>query len=660
MGLKEFHEDAAQLHDEYDALARDIIRTLPEEEWPVWVKNRMNSWLWGNPKPVKIPNPSSPLDQPSQGVDSFPEEWLKNEDLYYESKWKVAAGLGLPATYTPHDPYDIQGKKPLIDSMEVPWWDMPPDQAKQVLVNAFRATMLSPRMNLKSNAILYQSLMDIPAEESDPDVFEQRIRALKSKWDAQGQTDLFMENPEEETIDPNQMLPGRFMPGFWGNIRRLANLGPFMDEIYSAAMDDIKNGGTGEIFRDRIIKLNIPGVGAKVGSFAWLALAPNTSELATLDVHMMRHLNQKGDSPSNLNHYLQLENQLRNERDETYGTEIPLAHYQWAVWDARRTPGYHQDHTPLRSYQPVPFTEVHWPPTARPPRPIKRQQFPEDQLSLIGRWSRVPGWSLYKTAAESYTIQGKIVAGVPGVNAQGTAVRPDQQSRDEIEAIISDLYGHEQDAQRQRQLIPEWALNRGGKVGADFAPGPGGVGTTYAGTVICVSEWVDVRDNWLLEHPACRGIVAQKGGAASHGVVVARQRNIAIVVDVPEAASIRPGDQLQVLSENAIIHVNGGTAGEFGEAQTADIPIIRWAWSKGNTMTAPVPQNDPEAGILHPQMVKTLHRQGQWDRQDSAIGFIFPDGRVQMVGNLSDQDALVAWLNTLHPITTVEHGFSNE
>lgn len=382
--LSDFYDDAARMHDEYDALARDIVRTLPEHEWPVWVKNRYRMWNYGPTVPVKLPNPPDPMDEP--GKDVFPEDWLA----------KIAAGLGIPADYTPDDPYDIAGKTPLINAMQVDWWDMPPEQAKQIIVNAFRATMLSPRMNLKSNAILYQLLMDIPADESDPDVFEQRIRAWKAKWDTQGQVQIGQD--PEDVIDPNEILPGKFMPGFWGNIRRLAALGPYADDLYKLAMEDIQQGGDGHIFRDGVLRMGIPGVQAKVASFAWLALAPNTSELATVDVHMMRHLNEPGDAPRNTKHYLQLEDRLRQERDETYGTEVPLAHYQWGVWDARRTPGFHQDHTPLRAYQPTPFRDVAWPQTARPPRPQQTPVVNPDQQSLLGKWTRNPAWKMIRNS----------------------------------------------------------------------------------------------------------------------------------------------------------------------------------------------------------------------------------------------------------------------
>lgn len=311
--------------------------------------------------------------------------------------WQIeAAGLGIPATYTPEDPYDIQGKAPLINAMQVDWMNMSPEQQKQVIINAFRATMLSPRMNLKSNAILYQNLMSVPADESNPDVFENIVREMKKKWDAQGQMGL--DQQPSDVIPVDELAGGgKYMPGFWGNIRRLANLGPYAETIRQIAVEDMtQHNGDGTYFRDQILKLGIPGVQAKVASFAWLALAPNTSELATVDVHMMRHLKQDGlDSPKNTQHYLQLEDQLRQERDQTYGPDVPLSWYQWGVWDARRTPGYHQDHTPLRADQPTPYQDVQWPATTRPPRPYVPPTTNEDQMTLAG-WVIDPRLARYR------------------------------------------------------------------------------------------------------------------------------------------------------------------------------------------------------------------------------------------------------------------------
>jgi hypothetical protein len=279
--------------------------------------------------------------------------------------------------------------------MHVDWVNLPPMEQKQAIVNAFRATMLSPRMNLKSNAILYQTLMSVPADESDPDVFEKLVREVKAKWDAYEMALRAQESgqPVEAPEAPEKFVRGRYMPGFWQNIRRLANLGPYSDELHRVAVEDVQMGGGGQHFRNEVLKMKIPGVGAKVGSFAWLALAPLTSELATIDVHMMRHLGLQHESPKNVKEYFALEEQLREERNQSpYGDTVPLTKYQWGVWDKRRTPGYHQDHSPLRVYEPTPFHEVEWPTTLK----VRRKKVDPNQQELlpIAKWTRasVPAW----------------------------------------------------------------------------------------------------------------------------------------------------------------------------------------------------------------------------------------------------------------------------
>jgi hypothetical protein len=317
---------------------------------------------------------------------------------FFSDWWfEKIAGLEIPANYTDDDPLDLAGKEPVFQAMHVDWIDLKPQEQKQAIVNAFRATMLSPRLNLKSNAILYQTLMSVPADESNPDVFEHLVREVKAKWDAYEMRLRAEESgrPYDPADPPERFVRGRYMPGFWGNIRRLANLGPYSDEIHRAAVEDVMQyGASGKHFRTEVLKMKIPGVGAKVASFAWLALAPLQSELATIDVHMMRHFGLQHDAPKNVKEYFALEEQLREERNASpYGDTVPLTKYQWGVWDKRRTPGFHQDHSPLRAYDPTPFDEVDWPVTFKPPR--KKKVAPgQQELLPVAKWSKasVPGW----------------------------------------------------------------------------------------------------------------------------------------------------------------------------------------------------------------------------------------------------------------------------
>jgi len=882
-----FHEDAIRTLEEYEALARDIIRTLPPEEWPQWVKNYVHREVFGPMKPVDMtpyphrdaldeagdltlpeswgsekPNGADLAFRPGdrvrlpdgsfgtvmqnyeneqnedgtitqwmqikrddgkivqapdgalrfeQGLDStmMPDTlpWGEAEQNYY----RTAAGVGIPANYTDEDPLDLQGKQPVFQSMDTQWWTLPPEQGKQAVINAFRATMLSPRMNLKGNAVLYQSLMHVDPNESNPDVFENTIRDLKSRWDAQGQTSIGQDPSSVLPLD--DILSGKFQPGIWTNIRRLALLGPFADELYKAALTDVfQYGGTGHYFRNAVLSMNIPGVKAKVASFAWLALAPMSSELGTIDVHMMRHLQQPEDAPRNTQHYLQLEDQLRQERDQQY-PDTPLTQYQWGVWDKRRTPGYHQDHSPLRPVDPTPYTDVQWPNPTRAPRPQQPQMTDPNQLGFqfakkvgwqlvknpfkpapqaeiqwvkpygagdfegfvkdvmraigvdpygtvykdenswqpkdpndpsggkvltpeaqqyatdminkyhdqvlritngaipAGHWSddnykrglrevvsqmpvvlqnQIPNedarptmdqehadqyyngilpndtkmraqyprqtpqiqskWSIIRLSG--YSIQGQVVGAAPQGTTNGIAVRPDQQSPDEIKQLLDSLPGHSEDYQKQRQIIPEWALNRGGKT-ADIIQNPDATGYSYAPGVILVSEWVDVNDNWILYHDRCVGIVAGKGGATSHGVVVARERNIPIIVNVPQWNQIQAGDHIELDSRTGVIHGNGGTTQQFDNAQEALEPVIAFVWSQGNGLYQPIPPGSGGAAVLHRPMMRQLKQEGKFNIQDYAIGVIYDDGRVQMQGTPTDEEALNQWLTSLHPTKNI-------
>lgn len=65
-GAEEFHQDAARLLEEYAQLARDVARTLPEAEWPRWVKNQI---LMQSEVPDAMPIDDAP------GDTIFPEDW---------------------------------------------------------------------------------------------------------------------------------------------------------------------------------------------------------------------------------------------------------------------------------------------------------------------------------------------------------------------------------------------------------------------------------------------------------------------------------------------------------------------------------------------------------------------------------------------------------
>jgi hypothetical protein len=357
-GLQEFHDEANQLHDDYDALARDVVKTLPPEEWPQWVQNRVQMWLGFDVKPVDMtPYPKKDLADDTPGDLHLPETWSKVAQL--------------PAEYSEEDPLDMSVVNNMVDDLHSEWWMQNQGVQRQAIANAFRAALVSPRQNLKWNSIVYQDLMHIPAEESDPAVFENVIRERKAKWDRFGQQtiDLVHEHSTDpEHIDYGSQVIEKYMPGIWKNIRNCALIGPYVEQLREAAMDDIAQGGDGTLFRQRLLDMNIPGIGPKIAAFVWLLLAPKTSRLATIDVHMMRHLGQPAESPKDYSSYLAFEQQLDDQRKQMGYDDTPLGAYQWALWDRQRTPGFHQDHTPLRPLAPTDWRNVNW-----APQPARRR-----------------------------------------------------------------------------------------------------------------------------------------------------------------------------------------------------------------------------------------------------------------------------------------------
>lgn len=261
------------------------------------------------------------------------------------------------------------------------------------------------------------------------------------------------------------------------------------------------------------------------------------------------------------------------------------------------------------------------------------------------------GWYRLADAGGSYTLQGAVV-GSEGI-ATGIVVRPDRQSEEDILAFLNNLGGHAEDAARQRKQIPEWAINRGGKVAVEFKPGPGG-GFTAGDTAILVAEWITTEHTALLLHPKVSGIIAGKGGKTSHAVVVARARSIPIIVDVDEEARIQPGDHLWFDASTGIIKVNGGDATEFEGVREADEPIYGFVWSNGQGAYDSITPGSEGQVAIHMELAQKGMQEGWFNPADTGMGVIYQDGKVQLYQYPSDQERMVEWLNTIHPITEIK------
>lgn len=115
----------------------------------------------------------------------------------------------------------------------------------------------------------------------------------------------------------------------------------------------------------------------------------------------------------------------------------------------------------------------------------------------------------------------------------------------------------------------------------------------------------------MLLHPKVTGIVAEKGGGTSHGAVIARQRNIPIIVDATEAKRIQPKDNLRINGSTGIIDVNGGDPNFVPEeAQVAEDPIFAFVWSRGQGLSSPIEPGSEGAIAVHAEMAMRAMEEG--------------------------------------------------
>jgi hypothetical protein len=342
---------------------------------------------------------------------------------------------------------------------------------KAAVVNALRVVLLSPRKDLKWNAIHYQHIQSVPADVDDPKRYwdtleEQRENwnqargyapgSHKSYWKAEQQFYNYIRNlhpdedewsvkaiadrefhniwndlEEELTEDPKNskktqdeierkvgreidkriqrilspikdeeapqeqmsMFGARPAPdqedfdgnpaqkyGAWmgAHMKALAQVSQHADELTRAAIQDARSGGEGYHFRQTLLGLDVSGVGPKVASFAWLLLKPQTSQLATIDTHMLDALGHNEESPTPRDYYCR-ERELAAGRDAAGYGAVPLGAFQWGMWDAKRTGiGTHQDHSAMKVLNPVDHNLIDW--------NHKQGDAAEDALKNDPRW----------------------------------------------------------------------------------------------------------------------------------------------------------------------------------------------------------------------------------------------------------------------------------
>lgn len=168
--------------------------------------------------------------------------------------------------------------------------------------------------------------------------------------------------PLEPQLQPTQAKLDRYGAFMGTHLKAIAQISTHADALLKAALEDVhEHDGSGHHFRSAVMQLGVSGVGPKVASFAWLLLQPTTSQLATIDVHIMDVLGHNYEKDMSTRDYFKYERELQAGRDAAGYGAIPLGAFQWGMWDAKRTgEGSHQDHSGLRALDPVPHDSIDW------------------------------------------------------------------------------------------------------------------------------------------------------------------------------------------------------------------------------------------------------------------------------------------------------------
>jgi phosphohistidine swiveling domain-containing protein/transcription elongation factor Elf1 len=266
-----------------------------------------------------------------------------------------------------------------------------------------------------------------------------------------------------------------------------------------------------------------------------------------------------------------------------------------------------------------------------------------------------------KTAG--YSIQGQI-GGATGVG-MGIAVRPDQQSREEIAKMIAEIpqLSYQQDRGKMKErgypvkpYYEDPSFNRGGsylerKFAFDPAL-PGAYDPVQPGYIV-VADHITPDHNDLFMSKNCRGIVSGSGGKTAHAIVVAMGLGIPAVVGVKGINTIQPGDYLQISGSSGIIY--GGAPGDtMGAGETVQMDMTpveapseeRFVWSLGNYRYSGDPATQ---GWEHTDMTTDMLEDGELDPSDATVGWIYDNGTAEYQNAVSDMEAMQAWILSVRP-----------
>lgn len=360
-------------------------------------------------KPRKLKNPQKPLEEPEKEI--MGEIIDVSPVKKFLGKWnKISEPMKLKGQNL-NDPLDWEGGQgphaSLLEAQDIEFLKLSPEDQKKAVVNALRVGILSPMKDLSHNAIHYQDIADVHPDESDVNVYLEHLGMTREEWNKQ--RDIYhrkhpfgmkeeqgmLFGDESYDMPEKEELYWQRYPGFiHGHLDSIASLGSAADSLTNLAKKDFQQtGGTGQLWREGLRNFNISGVNNKVASFAWLLIAPKSSELATVDRHMMNFLGRPDFVPSTDKQYDQYESQLKEVKSQYPGYEnMPLGAFQWGVWDNVRTgPGTHQLHDSLKPIGFTPYWKTKWEKRVKKPRQTAPQpiETPANQMTIAKQWRKV-------------------------------------------------------------------------------------------------------------------------------------------------------------------------------------------------------------------------------------------------------------------------------
>lgn len=137
-------------------------------------------------KAIQDADPRLQVQQYGQGFEGL---WGRVAGLRRDPNAGYSTGIVPPSVNAVNsfgDPLDHMGSKDVAHKLNTSWDkfqtpDGQPDYSrmKQAIINAFRAALLSPKKELRWNAVHYQDMMHIPHDVSDPKVYWDALESAR-------------------------------------------------------------------------------------------------------------------------------------------------------------------------------------------------------------------------------------------------------------------------------------------------------------------------------------------------------------------------------------------------------------------------------------------------------------------------------------------------